>query len=69
MRFLGWDTLAGSKTVPVVARDLLGDVPGEVAEIATTPAQMEEPGLLIKELQPLAAAYYELRSGAARATP
>jgi hypothetical protein len=40
-----------------------------VAEIATTPAQMEEPGLLIKELQPLAAAYYELRSGAARATP
>ncbi len=69
MRFLGWDALAGSKTVPVAARDFLGDVPGEVAEIATTPAQMEKPGLLIKELQPMAAAYYELRSGAARATP
>ncbi|MDA0293847.1 MAG: alpha-amylase family glycosyl hydrolase [Verrucomicrobia bacterium] len=69
MRFLGWDTLAGSETVPVVARDLLGEVPGEVAEIATTPARMEKPGLLIKELQPMAAAYYDLYSGAGRATP
>jgi hypothetical protein len=64
MRFLGWDTIAGSKTVPVVAQDRLGEVPGAVAEIATTPAEMEWPGLLIKELQPLTAAYYELKSGA-----
>jgi hypothetical protein len=62
MRFLGWDTITGSKTVPVVARDRLGDVPGEVAEIATTPAEMEQPGLRIKELQPMTAAYYELQS-------
>ena len=62
MRFLGWDTIAGSKTVPVVARDRLGDVSGEIAEIATTPAEMEQPGLRIKELQPLTAAYYELQS-------
>ena len=64
MRFLGWDTIAGSSTVPVSARDRLGDIPGDIAEITTTPAQMEEPGLLIKELQPMAAAYYELQSGA-----
>lgn len=63
MRFLGWDTLAGSKTVPVLARDILGDVPGDTAELSYTAAGMEEPGLLIKELQPLAAAYYELQSG------
>ena len=63
MRFLGWDTIAGSKTVPVVARDRLGEVPGEVAEIMTTPAEMQETGLPIKELQPLTAAYYELVSG------
>jgi glycosidase len=62
MRFLGWDTIAGSKTVPVMARDRLGDVPGEVAEITTTPAEMEQPGLRIKELQPMTAAYYELQS-------
>ncbi len=62
MRFLGWDAIAGSKSVPVVARDILGDVPAEIAEIATTPAEMEAPGLHIKELQPLAAAYYELKS-------
>ena len=60
MRFLGWDTIAGSKTVPVIAQDRLGDVPGEVAEIMTSPAEMEQPGLRIKELQPLGAAYYEL---------
>ena len=66
MRFLGWDTMAGSPTVPVVARDRLGDIPGEVAEIMTTPAQMEQPGLLIKELPPMSAAYYELQSGASR---
>ncbi|MEX1045649.1 MAG: alpha-amylase family glycosyl hydrolase [Chthoniobacterales bacterium] len=64
LQFLGWDTLAGSTGVPVVARDRLGDVPGEAAEITTTPAEMESPGLLIKELQPLAAAYYELQSPA-----
>ena len=58
--FLGWDALAGSKTVQIVARDRLGDVPGEIAEIATTPAEMERPGFRIKELQPLTAAYYEL---------
>jgi hypothetical protein len=63
MRFLGWDTMAGSTTVPVVARDCLGDVPGEVAEVTSTPAQMEQPGLLIKELQPMAAAYYALQAG------
>ena len=64
MRFLGWDALAGSRVVPVVARDGLGDVPGESAEIATTPAEMADPGLPIKELQPLSAAYYELSSPA-----
>jgi len=71
MRFLGWDTIAGSKTVPVVARDRLGEVPGDVAEILTTPAEMQEGGLAIKELQPLTAAYYELSSGtdAARRAP
>lgn len=62
MRFLGWDAIAGSKTVPVVARDILGDVPAEIAEIATPPAEMEAPGLHIKELQPLAAAYYDLKT-------
>ena len=49
--------------MPVVARDRLGEVPGEVAEIMTTPAEMQETGLPIKELQPLTAAYYELVSG------
>jgi hypothetical protein len=63
MRFLGWDTIAGSKTVPVLAQDRLGEVPGDTAEIATTPAELEQAGLLIKELQPLTAAYYELSSG------
>ena len=66
MRFLDWDTIAGSTTVPVVAQDRLGDVPAEVAEMATTPAEMEQPGLPIKELQPLSAAYYELQSPAGR---
>jgi hypothetical protein len=64
MRFLGWDTVAGSQTVPVLAQDRLGDVPGEIAGIATTPAEMENPGLRINELQPLAAAYYELQTPA-----
>ena len=62
MRFLGWDAIAGSKTVPVIARDTLGDAPPASAEIASTPAEMEDPGLPIKELQPLIAAYYELSS-------
>jgi len=62
MRFLGWDTIAGSKTVRVVAQDRLGDVPAAIAEIVTTPAEMADPGLSIKELQPLSAAYYELTS-------
>ena len=66
MRFLGWDAIAGSTTVPVIAQDRLGEVPGEVAEIVTTPAAMESPGLPIKELQPLTAAYYELQSPAGR---
>lgn len=64
MRFLGWDTIAGSQAVPVRAQDRLGDVPGEMAEIATTPAEMEQPGFRIKELQPLSAAYYELQGPA-----
>jgi glycosidase len=64
MRFLDWDTIAGSATVPVIARDRLGDVPGEAAEILTAPAEMERPGLPIKELQPLGAAYYELSTPA-----
>jgi glycosidase len=64
MRFLGWDTVAGSQTVPVLAQDRLGDVPGEIAGITTTPAEMENPGLRINELQPLAAAYYELETPA-----
>jgi hypothetical protein len=45
-----------------MARDRLGDIPGEIAEITTTPAEMEQPGLRIKELQPMTAAYYELQS-------
>ena len=62
MRFLGWDTIAGSQTVPVLAGDRLGEMAGENAAIQTTPAEMENPGLRIKELQPLGAAYYELKS-------
>lgn len=62
MRFLGWDTIAGSQTVPVLAGDRLGEMTGENAAIQTTPAEMENPGLRIKELQPLSAAYYELKS-------
>ncbi|MEY3481242.1 MAG: hypothetical protein RIQ71_2017 [Verrucomicrobiota bacterium] len=62
MRFLGWDTIAGSQIVPVVAGDRLGEVTGASAAIQTTPAEMENPGVGIKELQPLTAAYYELRS-------
>ena len=62
MRFLGWDTIAGSQTVPVMAGDRLGEVAGESAAIRTTPAEMENPGLRIKELQPLTAAYYELQT-------
>jgi len=71
MRFLGWDTIAGSKTVPVLAQDRLGEVPGASAEIATTPAEVEQSGLPIKELQPLTAAYYELSSvqGAVQPAP
>ena len=61
MRFLGWDTIAGSQTVPILAGDRLGEVRGEDAAIRTTPAEMENPGLRIKELQPLTAAYYELQ--------
>ena len=64
MRFLGWDTITGSETVPVMGSDILGDVPGEMAEITTTPAEMENPGLPIKELQPLGAAYYQLQNPA-----
>ena len=62
MRFLGWDTIAGSQTVPIIAGDRLGEVRGESAAIQTTPAEMENPGLRIKELQPLTAAYYELQA-------
>lgn len=62
MRFLGWDAIAGSNMVPVLAGDRLGEVTGESAAIQTTPAEMENPGLRIKELQPLTAAYYELQS-------
>ncbi len=62
MRFLGWDTIAGSSTVPVIAMDRLGEVPAAIAEIATTPAEIDAPGLLILELAPLTAAYYELKT-------
>jgi len=62
MRFLGLDTIAGSQIVQVMAGDRLGEVTGESAAILTTPAEMENPGLRIKELQPLTAAYYELQS-------
>lgn len=64
LAFLGWEVLAGSKIVPVVARDTLGEVPADIAEITTNPAEMEKPGLPIKELQPLTAAYYELKTPA-----
>lgn len=60
MRFLGLDAVAGSSRVAVMAQDKLGEVPGEVAELVSNPAEMQKPGLLIKELQPFAAAYYEL---------
>ncbi|MFZ4482943.1 MAG: alpha-amylase family glycosyl hydrolase [Chthoniobacterales bacterium] len=62
MRFLGWDYLAGSKTVPVTATDRLGEVPGVVAEIMTTPAEMQAPGFPLAELPPLTAGYFELQS-------
>jgi len=65
-RFLGWDALAGSRTVPVWARDRLGVVADEVSEIETTPAEMQKQGFPIKELQPLDVAYYELQSPAGR---
>jgi hypothetical protein len=45
-----------------LAGDRLGEMTGENAAIQTTPAEMENPGLRIKELQPLSAAYYELKS-------
>lgn len=64
LQFLGWEALAGSKTVPVQARDVLGEVLSESAEIVTTPAEMEHPGLLVKVLPPLTAAYYELKTSA-----
>ncbi len=60
MQFLGWDDIAGSKTVPIMVRDALGDMPAESADIQSTPAEMDTPGLPLKELPPLSAAYYEL---------
>lgn len=60
MRFLGLDAVAGSPRVAVMAEDRLGDVPEETAGLVSNPSEMEKPGLLIKELQPFAAAYYEL---------
>jgi glycosidase len=62
MRFLGWDTIAGSSTVPVLAQDRLGEVKGEEVFLSTTPAEMDNPGLLIKQLRPMTAAYYDLQS-------
>lgn len=62
MRFLGWDTIAGSQTVPVIAGDRLGEVSGGSAAIRTTPAEMENPGLPVAALPPLTAAYYELQA-------
>lgn len=62
MRFLGWDTIAGSEKIPVLAGDRLGEISGDSAAIQTTPAEMESPGLPIKELPPLTAAYYELQA-------
>jgi len=69
MRFLGWDTIAGSSTVPVLGQDRLGEVKGEEASFATTPAEMDNPGLLIKELQPMTAAYYDLQSAGGLSGP
>ncbi|MEY4299893.1 MAG: hypothetical protein RIR25_1129, partial [Verrucomicrobiota bacterium] len=69
MRFLGWDTIAGSSTVPVLGQDRLGEVKGEEASFATTPAEMDNPGLLIKELQPMTAAYYDLQSAGVLSAP
>ncbi|MBJ7325735.1 MAG: hypothetical protein JHC52_00155 [Chthoniobacterales bacterium] len=69
MRFLGWDTIAGSSTVPVLGQDRLGEVKGEEASLATTPAEMDNPGLLIKELQPMTAAYYDLQSAGGLSAP
>jgi glycosidase len=65
MRFLGWDAVAGSRTVPILAQDRLGEVGPAAAEVTTTPAEMATVGLPIKELQPMTAAYYELSSGQA----
>lgn len=64
MRFLGWDAIAGSSSVPVLAADRLGEVSGAAAELVTTPKEMEKPGLPIPELAPLTAAYYELKTPA-----
>ncbi|MEI7865066.1 MAG: alpha-amylase family glycosyl hydrolase [Chthoniobacterales bacterium] len=62
MRFLGWDTIAGSSTVPVLAQDRLGEVKGEEVSLSTTPSEMDSPGLLINQLRPMTAAYYDLQS-------
>lgn len=61
-RFLGWDTIAGSKIVPVLGQDILGDVPAGISSFQVSPAEMENPGLTISELPPLTPAYYQLQS-------
>lgn len=69
MRFLGWDNLAGSGTVPLRATDRLGDVPAASAESTFTPAEVRDAGVPVKELPPLTAAYYELQSPRISAAP
>ena len=60
MRFLGWDTVAGSKKVKVAGVDRLGDMPDEASEWSAKPSEMEDPGICVKKIPPLTAAYYEL---------
>lgn len=61
MRFLGWDTIAGSSRVKIAAVERLGDLGEESAELWATPAELEKTGWIIPDLPPGVAAIFELR--------
>lgn len=61
MRFLGWDAIAGSSRVKIVAVERLGDVGAVEAELWATPSELEKTGWKIRELPPGAAAVYEMK--------
>jgi glycosidase len=69
MRFLGWDALAGSKTVTVTGVDRLGEIPEGAKEWVSGPVEMEKSGLMIEKIPPLTAAYYELFSSPSSGMP